>query len=144
MSKGSNERIINITGSPKQIQTAQFLLQQLIRELAGLPPIQAHRGPSSPLSYFLKKDKREQELASKKSEIKHLCHSNALVDPRNLPSEIDSILEHKEADTLDLAVETPLQGDKKARSFKTAIDAGEELKKNAQSENGSFLECLGF
>ena len=108
MSKGSNERIINITGSPKQIQTAQFLLQQLIRELAGLPPIQdlPPRGHSSPLANFLKKDKKEQELASTKSEIKHLCHSNALVDPRILPSEID-------------------------------IDGGEELKKKVQSENGN-------
>ena len=65
---------------------------------------------------------------------------SALVDPRNLPSEIDSILEHEETDTLDLTVETPLQGDREARSFKTtieAIDAGEELKKNAQSGNGN-------
>ena len=66
---------------------------------------------------------------------KHLTHSNALADPRNLPSEIDSNLEHKEADALDLTVE-----DREARYFKTtieAIDAGEELKKNAQSENGN-------
>ena len=65
---------------------------------------------------------------------------SALVDPRNLPSEIDSILEHEETDTLDLTVETPLQGDREARSFKTtieAIDAGEELKENAQSGNGN-------
>ena len=74
MSKGSNERIINITGSPKQIQTAQFLLKQLIKELAGL------------------------------------------------------------------TVGTPFQGDKEAKSFKTTIegiDAGEELNKDAQSENGN-------
>ena len=36
MTKGSDKRIINISGSPKQIQTAQFLLKQLIKELAGL------------------------------------------------------------------------------------------------------------
>ena len=64
-----------------------------------------------------------------------MTHSNALADPRNLPSEIDSNLEHKEADALDLTVE-----DREARYFKTtieAIDAGEELKKNAQSGNGN-------
>ena len=57
-----------------------------------------------------------------------------------MPSEIDSILEHEETDTLDLTVETPLQGDREARSFKTtieAIDAGKELKKNTQSGNGN-------
>ena len=58
MSKGSNERIINITGSPKQIQTAQFLLQQLIRELDGLPPIQA---PTSKRKRFLSKIKCRKE-----------------------------------------------------------------------------------
>ena len=58
MSKGSNERIINITGSPKQIQTAQFLLQQLIRELDGLPPIQA---PTSKRKRFLAKIKCRKE-----------------------------------------------------------------------------------
>ena len=106
--QGSDKRIVNISGSQKQIQAAQFLLHQLIRELAGLPPIQdlPPRGHSSPLANFLKKDKKEQELASTKSEIKHLCHSNALVDPRILPSEID-------------------------------IDGGEELKKKVQSENGN-------
>merc|ERR1719445_1338154 len=29
---GSNERVISIVGSPKQIQTAQYLLQQSVRE----------------------------------------------------------------------------------------------------------------
>ena len=55
MTIGCDKRIINISGSQKQIQTAQFLLQQLIRELAGLPPIQTNRGPS-------------------------LCHSNAKIN----------------------------------------------------------------
>jgi len=55
-------------------------LQQLVREIAGLTPIKAHRSPSSPLAYFLEKDKREQELASTKSEIKHSCHSNAKIN----------------------------------------------------------------
>ena len=58
MSKGSNERIINITGSPKQIEIAQFLLQQLIRELHGLPPIQA---PTSKRKRFLTKIKCRKE-----------------------------------------------------------------------------------
>ena len=29
---GSNERVISIVGTPKQIQTAQYLLQQSVRE----------------------------------------------------------------------------------------------------------------
>ena len=58
MSKGSNERIINITGSTKQIEIAQFLLQQLIRELHGLPPIQA---PTSKRKRFLTKIKCRKE-----------------------------------------------------------------------------------
>lgn len=53
----------------------------MIREIAGLPPIKAHRGPSSSLAYFLEKDKRQQELASTKSEIKpQSCHSNAKIN----------------------------------------------------------------
>ena len=52
----------------------------MVREIAGLTPIKAHRSPSSPLAYFLEKDKREQELASTKPEIKHLCHSNANIN----------------------------------------------------------------
>jgi heterogeneous nuclear ribonucleoprotein K len=43
--QGSNERIITITGSQRQIQTAQFLLQQSVREHAGPPPMQAYGGP---------------------------------------------------------------------------------------------------
>jgi hypothetical protein len=74
---------------------------------------------------------------------------SALVDPRNLPSEIDSIvspsenvdsiLNNEESDSLDLSIETPLPGDREARSFKTTIEAiegGEELKKT-QSGNGN-------
>merc|ERR1719266_2820439 len=32
---GSNERVISIVGTPKQIQTAQYLLQQSVREHGG-------------------------------------------------------------------------------------------------------------
>lgn len=42
--QGSNERIITISGTPRQIQTAQFLLQQSVREHAG-PPQMAYGGP---------------------------------------------------------------------------------------------------
>lgn len=42
--QGSNERIITISGSQRQIQTAQFLLQQSVREHAGPPPM-AFGGP---------------------------------------------------------------------------------------------------
>jgi len=42
--QGSNERIITINGSQRQIQTAQFLLQQSVREHAGPPPM-AYGGP---------------------------------------------------------------------------------------------------
>jgi heterogeneous nuclear ribonucleoprotein K len=42
--QGSNERIITITGSQRQIQTAQFLLQQSVREHAG-PPQSGFGGP---------------------------------------------------------------------------------------------------
>lgn len=34
---GSNERVISIQGTPKQIQTAQYLLQQSVREHSGNP-----------------------------------------------------------------------------------------------------------
>ena len=34
-SQGSNERVISIVGSAKQIQTAQYLLQQSVREHSG-------------------------------------------------------------------------------------------------------------
>ncbi len=37
--QGSNERIITISGSQRQIQTAQYLLQQSVREHAGPPPM---------------------------------------------------------------------------------------------------------
>lgn len=44
--QGSNERIITITGSQRQIQTAQFLLQQSVREHAGPPQASyGHGGP---------------------------------------------------------------------------------------------------
>lgn len=43
--QGSNERIITITGSQRQIQTAQFLLQQSVREHAGPPPMAYGGGP---------------------------------------------------------------------------------------------------
>jgi len=33
---GSNERVISIVGTPKQIQTAQYLLQQSVREHGGV------------------------------------------------------------------------------------------------------------
>ena len=36
--QGSNERIITISGTQRQIQTAQYLLQQSVREHAGPPP----------------------------------------------------------------------------------------------------------
>lgn len=42
--QGSNERIITITGTQRQIQTAQFLLQQSVREHAG-PPQMGYGGP---------------------------------------------------------------------------------------------------
>lgn len=42
--QGSNERIITITGTQRQIQTAQFLLQQSVREHAGPPPM-SYGGP---------------------------------------------------------------------------------------------------
>ncbi len=42
--QGSNERIITISGTQRQIQTAQFLLQQSVREHAG-PPSMAYGGP---------------------------------------------------------------------------------------------------
>jgi len=42
--QGSNERIITISGTQRQIQTAQFLLQQSVREHAGPPPM-AYGGP---------------------------------------------------------------------------------------------------
>lgn len=43
--QGSNERIITISGSQRQIQTAQFLLQQSVREHAGPPPMAYGGGP---------------------------------------------------------------------------------------------------
>merc|ERR1712088_561467 len=43
--QGSNERIITISGNQRSIQTAQFLLQQSVREHAGPPPMQAYGGP---------------------------------------------------------------------------------------------------
>jgi len=42
--QGSNERIITISGTQRQIQTAQFLLQQSVREHAG-PPQMGYGGP---------------------------------------------------------------------------------------------------
>merc|ERR1719150_1666714 len=49
--QGSNERIITITGSQRQIQTAQFLLQQSVREHAGPPPSQMAYGGGPPGRY---------------------------------------------------------------------------------------------
>jgi len=42
--QGSNERIITISGTQRQIQTAQFLLQQSVREHAGPQPM-GYGGP---------------------------------------------------------------------------------------------------
>ena len=69
---------------------------------------------------------------------------SALVDPRTLPSEIDSILELAEkSDTLDLNLEIPLPEDSRSRSLKTDIEAiisasGEENKeKNIEAGDGN-------
>lgn len=65
---------------------------------------------------------------------------SALVNPRTLPSGIDSILEHEEADTLDLTVETPLPEDTRARSLKTtiqAVETGEDEKKHVAAGEGN-------
>jgi heterogeneous nuclear ribonucleoprotein K len=43
--QGSQERIITITGTQRQIQTAQFLLQQSVREHAGPPAQMGYGGP---------------------------------------------------------------------------------------------------
>ena len=64
---------------------------------------------------------------------------SALVDPRTLPSEIDSILELAEkTDTLDLNLEIPLPEDSRSRSLKTNIEAiiGEE-NKNVEAGDGN-------
>ncbi len=42
--QGSTERIITISGTKRQIQTAQYLLQQSVRENAGMPPAAAGGG----------------------------------------------------------------------------------------------------
>ena len=68
---------------------------------------------------------------------------SALVDPRTLPSGIDSILEHEEADTLDLSLETSLPEDNRARSLKTsieALDAGEEEKKTSAGDGNDSID----
>ena len=68
---------------------------------------------------------------------------SALVDPRTLPSEIDSILEAEKTDTLDLNLEIPLPEDSRSRSLKTDIEAiisasGEENKeKNIEAGDGN-------
>ena len=64
---------------------------------------------------------------------------SALVDPRTLPSEIDSILKAEKADTLDLNVEIPLPEDSRARSLKTKIEAitSEEEAKNVEAGEGN-------
>ena len=68
---------------------------------------------------------------------------SALVDPRTLPSEIDSILELAEkSDTLDLNLEIPLPEDSRSRSLKTDIEAiisasgGDEENKEKNVEAG--------
>ena len=63
---------------------------------------------------------------------------SALVDPRTLPSEIDSILEAEKTDTLDLNLEIPLPEDSRSRSLKTNIEAiiGEE-NKNVEAGDGN-------
>ena len=65
---------------------------------------------------------------------------SSLVDPRTLPSDIDSILQAEHLDTLDLAVETPLPEDSRARSLKTKIEAitsAEEEEKNVEAGEGN-------
>ena len=75
---------------------------------------------------------------------------SALVDPRNLPSEIDSILNlnnNEGTDTLDLNVETPLPEDTRSRSLKTtiqAIEASEESKKAPAGNGNDAIDLTDF
>ena len=73
---------------------------------------------------------------------------SALVDPRTLPSEIDSILEAEKTDTLDLNLEIPLPEDSRSRSLKTDIEAiisgsGDEENKEKLEEKKKYhnREC---
>ena len=68
---------------------------------------------------------------------------SALVDPRTLPSGIDSVLEHEEEDTLDLSLETSLPEDNRARSLKTtieALEAGENEKKTFAGDGNDSVD----
>ena len=75
---------------------------------------------------------------------------SALVDPRNLPSEIDSILNlnnNADTDTLDLTVETPLPEDTRSRSLKTtiqAIETNEESKKAPAGNGNDAIDLTDF
>ena len=68
---------------------------------------------------------------------------SALVNPRTLPSGIDSILENEEVDTLDLTVETPLPEDTRSRSLKTTIQAVDLVAEENSEEEKKTVAAKG-